>query len=112
MLNKTRFQEQSSMCAKTHTKYRNIRKGLPEKCGFYPKKGGIFPDKWPKMPQERPELCGILALKLDQISLRQIAESEVEQESLAASARNVKSFCLRGNHCCCEQQTLPIYNQD
>jgi hypothetical protein len=37
------------MCAKTHAKYRNVRKGLPEKSGFSPKMGGILPELWPKM---------------------------------------------------------------
>ena len=38
MLDKTHFQKKFSMCAKTHTKYRNVRNGLPEKSGFCPKK--------------------------------------------------------------------------
>jgi len=39
LLNKTHFQEESSMCANTHAKYRNVRNGLPEKSDFPPEKG-------------------------------------------------------------------------
>jgi hypothetical protein len=49
------------------------KKGPARKERFFTETRGILPEKWPKIPAREPNIRRIPALKMNQISLLQIA---------------------------------------